>query len=548
MRTALPTAALVALVACCVALTQACSSESELIPVEPSANGGAAAPFDGDWGAIAGRGPDSRPEDFTTPAEVDVDLWLENGALSALAIAEHEAKPINEPAADHPLLRWQLTDPKSGQVTASGLVADPRVAIVEFDETGVADRALGAPQSTALFQLTVPNTGGRLRVSEASSAAAPAGAVLGEVDLVPSLQRFLSWLFPNASHRPERTDTSFSKLLDSGQVARVKSATGCALYSILIVGDGFQAADQAAFDSSVAATLSRVSSLPGYKDHWDSFEIYAQRYTSKDSGISDLGDSAHAPVVRDTAFRTSFNVAGVRRCVLPSPGIPSETARSLAKAKLTVRADSVVIIANSTDYGGCALSAQGIISMTRTKDASAVLGHELGHSLLSLKDEYTSDSARCNVGRSIGPNIGNDLGELPWASMLTTTQLPTTSGGSTTVGAFEGANYCPKGVYRPSATCFMRDLGAPFCPVCACRFDRAVNEREAQRNCPTRKPLSATCAAPDSCDGKADGNYCSQLSTSSGYACRKGGISGGHACPSNQRCTGFDANGQILCR
>ena len=44
------------------------------------------------------------------------------------------------------------------------------------------------------------------------------------------------------------------------------------------------------------------------------------------------------------------------------------------------------------------------------------------------------------------------------------------------VGAFEGASYEPKGLYRPTADCIMftrDDVG--FCPVCRRAIERAID-------------------------------------------------------------------------
>jgi len=43
------------------------------------------------------------------------------------------------------------------------------------------------------------------------------------------------------------------------------------------------------------------------------------------------------------------------------------------------------------------------------------------------------------------------------------------------VGAFEGAGYASKGLYRPSLDCIMFSKGQkPFCPVCARGLRRVV--------------------------------------------------------------------------
>ena len=44
------------------------------------------------------------------------------------------------------------------------------------------------------------------------------------------------------------------------------------------------------------------------------------------------------------------------------------------------------------------------------------------------------------------------------------------------VGAFEGAGYTSKGLYRPSLDCIMFSKGTkPFCPVCRRAIDRVID-------------------------------------------------------------------------
>lgn len=54
--------------------------------------------------------------------------------------------------------------------------------------------------------------------------------------------------------------------------------------------------------------------------------------------------------------------------------------------------------------------------------------------------------------------------------------------------------------------------------------------------------------APDTCASKADGFYCSEVATYSGYACATGAIIGGQQCPGGRACQGLDADGHIRCR
>jgi thermolysin len=52
----------------------------------------------------------------------------------------------------------------------------------------------------------------------------------------------------------------------------------------------------------------------------------------------------------------------------------------------------------------------------------------------------------------------------------------------------------------------------------------------------------------DSCDGKADGVYCSSLAPFSAYVCQGGSIAGGQQCPNDASCVGPNGAGDLECR
>jgi hypothetical protein len=52
----------------------------------------------------------------------------------------------------------------------------------------------------------------------------------------------------------------------------------------------------------------------------------------------------------------------------------------------------------------------------------------------------------------------------------------------------------------------------------------------------------------DSCDGRADGTYCSVISPNSAIMCKGNSIAGGQQCPSGKLCSGPNGPGaQIVC-
>jgi hypothetical protein len=554
--------AVVVLVTLCFVLCgQACSSNPE-DPKPPSAT------------LLNGQ---SDPSDFVTPDDVDVDLYLDNKSLDVLTIQESAHQPRNRIPGDAALLFWEFED-TPGHVIATGAMVDPRLSTTEFDANGVANPINGAPMSSALFSVTLPNIGGTFRLYDAPPGAQGlhtqslwGGVQIAFAYIKKIAQRFWSKIFPpGQTHKPNDTG--------SVGVQTEKKATACGTFSLLVVGDGYTKNEQQKFHADVKAALSSIAAIPKYSDHWNAFNVYTMEMVSQDSGITDPGltDPNNAAnnkpaVTRNTALGVSFGTGDGRRCTVPRPGIPAAAATQLAQGKTVSNADVTVIIANTSEYAGCAIPSQSLITQSANSDASRVLAHELGHALFKLADEY--EYGTCS--NTDGINVASNLNALPWQQMVNTTQIPTTSGGSDTVGAFEGANYCKTGEWRPSPTCLMKELASPFCPVCACQFDKTVISRQQSQGCGTVDKLPDMCNPPkdagpdadasndagdgdagggkktefvgyDSCKGRADGVYCSQLSDYGAIVCKSESIAYGVQCPSPQKCTGPNGPGSSL--
>ncbi len=150
----------------------------------------------------------------------------------------------------------------------------------------------------------------------------------------------------------------------------------------------------------------------------------------------------------------------------------------------TTPCDHIIIVLNNEKYGGGAI--YNFYSVTSLhKMAENVLPHELGHGIGGLADEYVDeDLSYADLHRTqyepLEPNITN-LVDFPskWQSLLPAgtlvptpdAEVPRTENGP--LGAYEGAGYSSKDVYRPAMHCMMRDY-APFCPVCRQRLEEVI--------------------------------------------------------------------------
>ncbi|WP_031011736.1 M64 family metallopeptidase [Streptomyces sp. NRRL F-5727] len=228
---------------------------------------------------------------------------------------------------------------------------------------------------------------------------------------------------------------------------------------LVVMGDGYTAAQQADFRADAQATIDAVFAVEPYASYRGLFNIWLVDADSAESGVS--GDPT-ADVVRDTALSSYFFCDGMERllCV--------DESKVTAHAGRAPASDIVFVIANSAKYGGAGYSFsrppagasyRGIATMSSDHAQSYLIGaHELGHSIGELADEYQyagygaypyKSSASTNISTAA------DLGTSKWYRWVGE-QDPTGS----PIGTYEGGDYYETGVYRPTDTSLMRTLAS----------------------------------------------------------------------------------------
>lgn len=251
--------------------------------------------------------------------------------------------------------------------------------------------------------------------------------------------------------------------------------------TVLILPEGFREAEQADFNALAAGLATHLRTNESLGALGSRVRVLRQNVRSQGSGT----DPAPASDVVNTAFDSTLGFGGVQRCLFLR-----DAGRALVEnLRQAAGADVAIVLANVTEWGGCANTNLFVFATSQALSADArlvrnqVAFHELGHALFGLGDEYsTSDGQSC--GFSTWPNIGSFAswwGQpfvlLPWASQVTPgTPIPTARsvGGNDNypqfaprmVGGFEGAGYCVQGRFRPSPVCGMREVHHRFCPVC----------------------------------------------------------------------------------
>jgi hypothetical protein len=277
--------------------------------------------------------------------------------------------------------------------------------------------------------------------------------------------------------------------------------------NLLFVPEGYQQSELARFHDDVLATVATLSTTDGYQEHWSEINVWYQDIRSKSSGIS---DPARA-ITRDTAFNITFGDGTTlpRKCLMPSRQWNATSVSNVARLATTTNADTVIVLANATERGGCSNFSAGFIVLSAAAqfNPGEGLAHELGHALFKLGDEYAAPgSTSCDAA---APNLTDNLDAIPWQDLIAPeTEIPTTSTTPGEVGAFEGGGYCETGVYRPEANCRMRSPGPAFCAVCRREIERTF----AQRATAVRRATITNRTGADlwmQCDGRTNTAVCS---------------------------------------
>ncbi|WP_146209812.1 M64 family metallopeptidase [Vitiosangium sp. GDMCC 1.1324] len=276
-----------------------------------------------------------------------------------------------------------------------------------------------------------------------------------------------------------------TKILDNGPDAEKKV--------LVVIGDGYSAADMADYQQYVQDTV-----IDGVFTHDDffranhtAFNVYRVDVNSAQSGVSlrryssgcgtspDNDDvlnttcnatSSPACYTHDTAFDYVYTGCW-GRCWMEGSANTASAIKTLLD-QLVPKRDLEVRVLNvlTGEGGGC--GGGGTLAVT-SGTSWQVLGHEMGHMVANLFDEYTASaySSTTYPGSVDTKNCSTDLASPVWADLITI-PTPSTFDSATmdvddTVGMFQGCGTYGVGVYRPTSNDRMRGNSNQFCPVCS---------------------------------------------------------------------------------
>lgn len=286
---------------------------------------------------------------------------------------------------------------------------------------------------------------------------------------------------------------------------------------IVILGDGYSAAEMDKFHKDVAALTDELFTVEPFKSRKADFNVRAVETPSATSGVN----KPHPGVFSRTPLSMSYGAFDSERYAL------SYDNRTIRDVAASVPYDYMFILINERTYGG-----GGIFNLYSTvaadnKFSRYIFVHEFGHSFAALADEYyTSDVSYQTPEVTIEPWEPNvtalfDPANLKWKELVKPgTPIPTPWGKTEfdnysygiqnerralraanvpetemealferekntslemfsknkykdATGAFEGGNYMQFGIYRSALDCIMFTRNKQeFCPACT----KAISE------------------------------------------------------------------------
>jgi hypothetical protein len=287
---------------------------------------------------------------------------------------------------------------------------------------------------------------------------------------------------------------------------------------LLILGDGYAPGDQGKLRADVERLTGALFAVEPFKSHRGDFNVRAIGVPSPASGVTD----PRTGTWNRTPLGLAYNAFDSERYML--------TFEDVALREIAAQApyDALILLSNSRKYGGGGIYNLWNTAAVDSAEAAYLVVHEFGHSFAGLGDEYYTSQVAYESFNPAGtepwePNVTAHPQDLKWKGLAAAgTPLPTPwsqaeydrvvlayevkrrelrEAGAPEermealfeeirektspllraekyfgkVGAFQGAAYEAKGLYRPEVDCIMFSRNPKsFCNVCARAIERAI--------------------------------------------------------------------------
>lgn len=290
---------------------------------------------------------------------------------------------------------------------------------------------------------------------------------------------------------------------------------------LLLIGEGYTVAERDKFHADAKRLVDKLFATEPFRKRKGDFNVRAIHVPAGRSGVT----RARANEFRRTPISTEYNIFDSERYVLTFDN------RALREVASAAPYEFLEILVNEKQYGGGGIFGFQATSSVDSAFSEYVFVHEFGHHFAALADEYYTSDVAYETGapehpEPWEPNVTalHDPARLKWRDLVEPgTPLPTpwrkeeyenksrelrarrreliARGAPEAeydklfreqqvwetaffaqekyagkVGAFEGASYEAKGLYRPQVDCIMftrNDVG--FCRVCSRAIERVID-------------------------------------------------------------------------
>lgn len=253
--------------------------------------------------------------------------------------------------------------------------------------------------------------------------------------------------------------------------------------NLVVIGDGFTATQQNAYNNQVDTLLRdgvfHEAAGGVFRETANAFNLFRINANSTQSGITLVDSAGNVTTAVNTFFGYRFSGRWDRCWMEPGPTSNATITNTLNS--LVPGWDFVFIILNTESFGGCRRGNQLAVTMGTTWTTA---GHEMGHMIGNLGDEYVNDTLTYT-----GPEPGNanltintNRATLKWRAFVNpTTALPTNPIPAGWNNVFDaglfmgGGGSFPQGIFRPSVNDRMNGNTPEYDSVCYDQLQLSVD-------------------------------------------------------------------------
>ena len=235
---------------------------------------------------------------------------------------------------------------------------------------------------------------------------------------------------------------------------------------IVILPDGYTKEEMGKLKADANRFIKDFFEVSPFKENKGKVNFWLVNAESEESGTDIPGKG----IWKKTVLNTHFYTFDSERY------LTTRDVKKIRDLASYVPYDQIYILVNTSKYGGGGIYNYYNLCSSDHKLSGKVFTHEFGHAFAALADEYSYgfDNAEEMYDLSVEPwqtNITTLVDfDSKWKDLVDKdTPIPShdTDEYKDKVGAFEGAGYVSKKVYRPVHDCKMKSNNTnEFCPVC----------------------------------------------------------------------------------